>query len=193
MSPIEFAFAVAALLLAPGPTNTLLALSGVSAGFARAMRLIPFELAGYLCVIAPLAIFGVAVLASQPMLAEVVKLAAAAWIMLLAFRLWFRAPQSATACVTAPQMFVTTLLNPKGLIFGLVLVPSGGPDALPAYLLIFMVLALAAATIWSTAGGLFAARAQSHSRAPTMLRFAAASWLAFISMGFATSALTGRV
>jgi len=52
--PVSFTLAVLALLVTPGPTNTLLAASGAIAGLARSMRLIPAELCGYLAAIATL-------------------------------------------------------------------------------------------------------------------------------------------
>jgi threonine/homoserine/homoserine lactone efflux protein len=187
----EFIFAVCALLLTPGPTNTLLALSGASAGFFRAIRLIPFELTGYLLVVVPLAIFGTALMADQPQLAQGIKLGAAVWIMVLAVRLWFRTPAPEADYVTSMQMFVTTLLNPKGLIFGLVLLPSGGAASFPAYLTIFVTCAVSAAIFWAAAGAVLTTRRNGKFRSPALLRFAAALWLAFISASVAAGALTG--
>ena len=42
---------VAAILLTPGPTNTLLASSGIQVGFRKTFRLIPAEAFGYLIAI----------------------------------------------------------------------------------------------------------------------------------------------
>ena len=77
MSTLTFLFAVLALLLAPGPTNTLIGLAGAQHGLHRVARLIPAELAGYLTAIVPVALLGGQVLASAPGLATGLKLAAA--------------------------------------------------------------------------------------------------------------------
>ena len=42
---------VATILLTPGPTNTLLASSGIQVGFKKTFRLIPAEAFGYLIAI----------------------------------------------------------------------------------------------------------------------------------------------
>jgi len=51
-----FLFAVAALLLTSGPTNTLMGLAGASVGFGRALRLVPVEIGAYLLTTLPLAL-----------------------------------------------------------------------------------------------------------------------------------------
>ncbi|MBB5986976.1 LysE family translocator [Sphingobium lignivorans] len=120
MGPAEFTLAIWALLLTPGPTNTLLALSGAQRGVRASLPLIPAELCGYLLVILPLSAGGPLLLTSFPVLATVIKLSAAAWVMYLAMRLWQPVLASrASYDVTARQVFCTTLLNPKALIFGL--------------------------------------------------------------------------
>ncbi|HZF76664.1 MAG TPA: lysine transporter LysE, partial [Acetobacteraceae bacterium] len=45
--PVLFALAVLFILGTPGPTNTLLATSGATAGFRRSLILLPAEAAGY--------------------------------------------------------------------------------------------------------------------------------------------------
>ena len=45
----SFLFVISTILLTPGPTNTLLASAGISAGLRRSVSLLPFECLGYLC------------------------------------------------------------------------------------------------------------------------------------------------
>ena len=136
MSPIELTLAVLALLLTPGPTNTLVLLAGAERGLAGASRLIPAELSGYFLTVLPLVVLGGAFLDSHPQVRTLVVLAAAVWVAVLAVRLW-RLPEQLAAgpTVGARALFVTTALNPKALIFGLVLLPS--PDRLATNLAIF--------------------------------------------------------
>ncbi len=87
MAAAEFLLAIWAVLLTPGPTNTLLALSGAQVGFVRSLRLLPAELCGYLLAVVPLAVIGARVLDAWPQLAVAIRLVAAIWVMYLAVKL----------------------------------------------------------------------------------------------------------
>lgn len=154
MTLASFSLLVLGLLAAPGPTNALVALAGAEAGLQRALRLIPVVLAGYLLVALPLAFLGTGAVAHWPLLALSVRLAAAAWVLLLAVRLWRMGARPGAAAVTARSLFVTTVLNPKGLVIGLVLLP---PPAAPLFAPALAVLAAGIAgvvTAWGLAGHL---------------------------------------
>jgi threonine/homoserine/homoserine lactone efflux protein len=90
MTLTAFLSAVLALLLAPGPTNTLMGLAGAQRGLRGVMRLLPAELFGYLTTILPLIYLGAEVLGQWPVAAVVLKIAAALWVMFLAINLWAR-------------------------------------------------------------------------------------------------------
>lgn len=189
MGTAEFLFAVWALLLTPGPTNTLLALSGASAGFPRALRLTPAELSAYLLVTVPLATFGAAVLAQWPDAARLVKFAAALWVSFLAVKLWrIEAAQAASGEITARRVFVTTLLNPKALVIGLALLPHGDAPAFPLHLGLFAGSVLAVAAIWAGAGALL--RRGTAGALPVLVRRAAACWLGVLAVGLAGAAIS---
>ena len=66
MGLVELCIAIFVLLVTPGPTNTLLLIGGSERGLARALRLIPYEIAGYLSTVLPLALAGNALLDSLP-------------------------------------------------------------------------------------------------------------------------------
>lgn len=126
MSLTEAILAMVMLLLAPGPTNTLLATSASHMGFQRAIRLIPFEVTAYLLVTVPLVLFGNA-LSGYPWVFLSLKGVAACWIAYLAVMLWNGYDHGEDQPpVSAHRLFVTTLTNPKALVFGLVVLP--GPD-----------------------------------------------------------------
>jgi len=181
MTAFEMSFAVLVLLLTPGPTNSLMLLAGAERGWPGAARLIPAELAGYLLTVLPLSLMGTTVLADHHALRTAVTLAAAVWVALLAFRLW-RAPGTGGAgmAVDARALFVTTALNPKALIFGLVLLPS--PDRLAANLAIFAALVVLVALFWAGVGAVLRAGGSGQPRAIFVLRRLASLWLAAISV-----------
>lgn len=189
MGLIEFLVAVFVLLVTPGPTNTLLLIGGSERGLTRALRLIPFEIAGYLTTVVPLALAGNALLDSLPGLRAAVALVAGLWVAWLAVKLWrLPATTASSVTVTGRTVFTTTLLNPKALIFGLVLLPH--PDHLALNLTVFVGQILVVATGWAALGAaLGAGLGPSGPKAArpgrdmlSLLRRAAAVWLAFISV-----------
>jgi threonine/homoserine/homoserine lactone efflux protein len=180
MNSLELALAILALLLTPGPTNSLMLLAGAERGLLRAIRLIPAELAGYLTTVVPLALVGQSVLDAWPGLRTAVALAAAVWVALLALRLW-RLPDGAPAqAVGVRALLVTTALNPKALIFGLVLIPS--PDRLAGNLAVFAGLVVVVALFWSGLGATLLSGAPGQPRALFVLRRLASVFLAAMSV-----------
>jgi threonine/homoserine/homoserine lactone efflux protein len=177
----DLILALAVLLLSPGPTNTLMALAGAERGALRAIPLIAAELTAYLCVVLPLATAGTGLIAAAPGLRPLVTALAAAWVLWLALRMWQIPPagQDGAATVTRHRIFVTTLLNPKALIIGLVLLP-GTPLAPRAA--IFAALVVCAAVAWICLGSILARRGtgQAPGLSP-LIRRGAAVWLALLS------------
>lgn len=176
-----FLSAILALLLAPGPTNTLMGLAGAQRGLRGVVRLLPAELAGYLAVILPLSVAGAGVLARWPALGLGVKAAAAVWVLALALRLWGRGGAPVAATVTARQIFLTTVLNPKALIFGLVLLPAPHDPAFAPRLALFGLAVAGAALVWGMAGQLVQTGAAGPARLMRVQRLASV-WLAAIAV-----------
>jgi threonine/homoserine/homoserine lactone efflux protein len=176
MTQTELALACLALLATPGPTNTLMALAGAERGVARALRLIPAELAGYLLMVVPLALAGAPLFAALPQARAAVAVAAGLWVAFLAVKLW-RMPQTdgTGPMVSARAVFVTTLLNPKALVFGLVLLPDPA-NTLPN-IAVFSVLVALVAVLWALAGSIVGRTRESPSYSLPILRRAASVWL----------------
>jgi threonine/homoserine/homoserine lactone efflux protein len=142
----SFTVALLALLLVPGPTNTLLALSGATVGLYRSLHLLVYELIGYESAIAFIRMTIVPVIARLHGQTRFIRAVAAVYLVGLAVVLWRRQLDHATRVVRAHQIFITTLLNPKALIIGLVLIPVS-PSAVVRYWL------LLSATIPIVGGG----------------------------------------
>lgn len=193
MAVMAFITAVLALLLAPGPTNTLMGIAGAQSGLPRVLRLLPAELGGYLTAILPLAFVGTGLLAQFPAFGAGLKIAAALWVLFLALKLW-RAPASdeAGASVTARRVYLTTMLNPKALIFGLVLLPAPVEDIFLPRLALFCLMVAGVAVIWGSAGAMTQrlGNAENTGSAQTRLRVLyrlASVWLAFVAVSLIVS------
>ncbi len=189
MPYLDLSLALGALLLTPGPTNTLMAVAGAERGWRAGLRLIPAEALAYLAITLPLALVGTGLIAAVPGLKPVVTGLAAAWVLLLAVRLWRLPKGAAQTSVTFARVLVTTLLNPKALIIGLVLLP-GGPLAPRAAL--FAGLIVIAASAWLWLGAVLARRGATPTAGLSpLLRRSAALWLALLSAGLAFRAMAG--
>ena len=135
--PVLFILAVLSLLATPGPTNTLLATSGATVGVRRSLMLLVAELGGYLISIAVLRIVLGPVIAAQPVVGIVLKVAVAAYLAWIAVALWRRSEAlTGEGAVSLRAVFVTTLLNPKALVFAFGIIPTDHPE-LAAYVATF--------------------------------------------------------
>ncbi len=181
MTVTEFALAICVLLITPGPTNTLLFLAGSERGLLGGLRCVPAEVAGYLTTVVPLMVIGTTLIARYPEARQIIALAAGVWVAWLAFGLW-RLPKAgeAHARVTARMVYVTTVLNPKALIFGLVLLPSATHAVQNIAMFVAQVFVIGGA--WATFGASFARKDQGQSAALPLIRRIAAVWLAAVSV-----------
>lgn len=194
MSLSAFALAVLMLLLTPGPTNTLLAVSGAARGIRPSLPLVGAELGGYLTTILPLVFLAAPLLAEQPFAALVIKLASTLWVLLLAARLWTRPPcATEPGAVTVATVYCTTVLNPKGLIIGLALIPAASfasPETLARpllYLAVFGLLVLVVAVCWLSAGAAILRRVAITN--PLLFGRIAASFLVVFAISLAGRAI----
>jgi threonine/homoserine/homoserine lactone efflux protein len=119
---LAFALSILAILAVPGPTNTLLMTSGVSIGFRRSLRLVPAELSGYLIAILVISEIIGTTLWKWPWLAIPARLFVAGYLIGLATHLWGKVSlmDPSSGPISAKYVFVTTLLNPKAIVFALI-------------------------------------------------------------------------
>jgi threonine/homoserine/homoserine lactone efflux protein len=189
MPTFEFCLALAALLLTPGPTNTLMALAGAERGWRGALRLAPLEVAAYGLVTIPLALLGERLFAAHGPARFTITLLAAAWVAALAVRLW-QLPMGQRAMAEGGQgawkLFTTTLCNPKGLVIGLVLLPS--QQSLATALAAFLVILLVVSAVWAGIGS--AVAASGVAERPGVRRIFAC-WLGTLSVWLASVAFSG--
>lgn len=190
MSSLAYVTAVLALLLSPGPTNTLMGLAGAARGLRGVFRLLPAELAGYLTTILPLVWIGAAVLERYPAASAGLKVAAAVWVMFLAVKLWGRSDEGeGGGAVTMGRIYVTTALNPKALIFALVLLPAPQDPLFAQRLALFCAMVTGVALLWGMAGALTQTGAEGTRRLVAVKRIAAV-WLAVVSASLLVNVVT---
>ena len=164
IDPTIFVLAVLSLLATPGPTNTLLATSGAAVGVRRSLVMLVGELGGYLISIAVLRIVLGPVIAAQPAVGIMLKVAVALYLAWIAYKLWTRsAALTADSTVTLRAVFVTTLLNPKALVFAFGIIPVEHP-MLWAYVVAFAVTVPLIGLAWIAIGSIIgAASGERHA------------------------------
>lgn len=160
-----------AILVVPGPTNTLLATSGATVGLTRSLPLLICELAGYETAIALIRLLLVPVLARLPSGVRLMHALAAAYLVALAVGLWRWRLAQATRAVRPHHVFITTLLNPKALLIALVLIPLSAHADLRYWVVLTLMIPLFGSG-WIAVGRLLS---RSSSRGLTALIPKAAS------------------
>ena len=153
---------VITILLTPGPTNTLLASSGIQVGIRKSLRLIPAEAFGYLISITAWGFLIGKVSVHLPLLPTILKLFSASYIIYLAIKLWRTADAEVSfnqPTIRARELFLATLLNPKALLFASAIFPTIAWKKLDYYLShmsLFLVLIVPIAFFWTFIGSILA-------------------------------------
>ena len=180
-----FSLAVATLLAVPGPTNTLLAVAGATLGVRGSLKLIAAEILGYLVAIGFLLAFAGPVVNAYVWAPIATKLLASAYLGWTALHLW-RVSGAQIVDVPAPatlgRLFLTTLLNPKTLIFAFVVFPAADLTSFGRYAATFSMLAAVTGVGWIVMGNLLARLAAAAATPKRISRFAAVSLALFATI-----------
>ncbi|MHA3981215.1 LysE family translocator [Acinetobacter venetianus] len=153
---------VITILFTPGPTNTLLASSGVQVGIKRSLLLIPAEAIGYILGITVWGLFIGKISATLPLVPAFLKLISAGYILYLAMKLWRTANQHVALnqpTIRPRELLCATLLNPKALLFASAIFPALAWKDQEVYLLnisVFVGLILPIALFWIYVGSMLA-------------------------------------
>ncbi|WP_273777341.1 MULTISPECIES: LysE family translocator [unclassified Acinetobacter] len=186
---------VMTILLTPGPTNTLLASSGIQVGFQKSLHLIPAEALGYLIAISIWGIFVDRVAETLPFLPALLKLLSAMYILFLAVKLWKSAANTDLNKVTIigpRQLFLATLLNPKALLFASAVFPLATWNSVPVYMqnmVVFLLLLVPIAFFWVFMGYLLTSNRISWLNQRNLQRTASLILISF-SVPLSYSAMT---
>ena len=176
-----FLLTCALILLTPGPTNTVLAASGAANGWL-ASRLLPLaEAAGYALAVSVFAY--VATLVNGLWWAlPAMKVIASAWLAFCAVRLWTASPvmQGSLGPNASWRVFLTTVLNPKAMIVGTMLIPQSSAEEAALWVASFVLLSILAGFGWVAVGAALPRSIRRHSY----------KGAAFILGGFSLAAIT---
>jgi threonine/homoserine/homoserine lactone efflux protein len=151
--PLLFVLAVLTVTGIPGPTNTLLMMSGATVGIARSMPLLAAEITAYNLSILAVGILLRPWIDDVPLVRVALRVVAAAYLVMLALEIWRARTAKDRAPVTLRHLFVTTLLNPKVFIFALIVVPLQAPNA-SVYLVGFSMIVVLVGALWIAFGAL---------------------------------------
>lgn len=178
---LQFLPAVVVLLLVPGPTNTVMATAGAGPKQSP-LPLLAAELAGYATIITLATIVLVPLVAAWPPAGVIVKLVVSAYLVVIAIKLWrgrIAIEASQTTVVDPALVYLTTALNPKGLIFATTVFPHEHSQ-LWVYAALFAACVLACGFGWFSLGRGLAGL--SGSRATILPRVASVALFGFAAI-----------
>jgi threonine/homoserine/homoserine lactone efflux protein len=157
MDHTVFVIGTLSLLSTPGPTNTLLATAGAGNGFRRSLPLLAAELSGYLLAILVLRTAVGPIVAAVPAFGVALRVVVVLYLIHLALLLWRHGESELAAAgpITFRRVFVTTLLNPKAIIFAFTLLPPAAATDTAGFMPWLAALALQifiVGGVWIAAG-----------------------------------------
>lgn len=178
--PVSFVLACVALLAAPGPTNALLATSGATVGAMRSVPLVAAVIAGYALSVSIVALVLAPVVEAWPWLDIGLRLGCGAYLGWAAWKMWGEGgdarnsdPGVSEPPVRPVAMLVATLLNPKGMVAALEIIPhfkDGRLAEATPFLVTFAALVAAASLVWIGIGAVLKSSAGSRIGSGMMRR-----------------------
>ena len=153
-----FLVEVLGVLALPGPTNSLLFVSGVSRGFRASLHLILAELGAYIITISLLVFVLEPASRNYSTVSQLLRVLCSLYLVYVAFWLWRSGEREVPAShpINFRRVFLTTLVNPKNLIFafGIFPIPSAGSNGMLPYLVSFSAICIGVACGWIGGGAL---------------------------------------
>lgn len=186
MSLTPFILAAAAVLMTPGPTNTILAASGAAMGLRNAALLPLAEAAGYAVAVSLYLVLTRSIAEVHAAL-PILKCVAAAWLLISAWKLWKQRVEVTTPALGSAfgRVLLTTLLNPKAMLVGTILIPNMLPERKLVALGCFLTLSLVAGMGWVALGSFLPSSGRPHAYKGAAVILGAFAFVA------ASSALSG--
>jgi threonine/homoserine/homoserine lactone efflux protein len=166
--------------------------AGAASGF-RALRLIPAEVLGYLTTITIVGYLVGDWVQGVPSLAFALRVVIAAYLIYLAIRLWRSGlqPGNAQRLISFRDVLVTTMLNPKALLFALGIIPVHAPNSI-VYFIAFVIMVIIAGSGWALLGVGLARGLLPKSRTHLVPRLGAVAIAAFAAYLLIAPLLQGQ-
>jgi threonine/homoserine/homoserine lactone efflux protein len=151
-----FLVEVLGVLAVPGPTNSLLFVSGVTRGLRASLTLILAEVWAYSISISFLVLVLEPASRMHSTVGQLLRILCGIYLAQMAVWLWRWEEQKVHAShpITFWRVFLTTLGNPKNLVFAFLIFPSAGFNEMFPYLLSFSAICTGVACGWIAAGAL---------------------------------------
>lgn len=147
-----FFIGVFCILSTPGPTNTLLAASGLDHGVKRSVKLIPAEAIGYIISISFWGFFLLFISKESKELIFLIKIISALYIIFISIKIWiYSSSLDKVNNITPLNLVVSTILNPKGLIFASEVFPRQAWEGMLNYIFYitcFLLILMPIAFLW---------------------------------------------
>jgi len=154
------------VLAMPGPTNSLLFVSGATRGLRAILHLPLAEVTAYLITISLLVFVVGPVAKDHAAVGQLLRVLCSIYLAQTALWLWRSAQPSVDAAhpINALRIFLTTLVNPKNLVFAFAIfpAPAAGSGVMVSSFVGFSVICIIAGFSWIAAGAIIQSAAASR-------------------------------
>ncbi|AJC65845.1 LysE family translocator [Dickeya zeae] len=156
-SVVTMVAGISLILLVPGPTNSLLLVSGLKKGVLKSSPLIIAEACGYITAIGFWAVLLSTITKNIPSFPEIAKAACSIYIFFLAIKIWsFGQLSQSNNNISFSHMVIASAINPKALLFVTLLIPKNFLSSFNGFLLfviLFILVMVPIGFMWVSLGG----------------------------------------
>ncbi|EKZ5284317.1 lysine transporter LysE [Klebsiella aerogenes] len=156
-SIMTMAMGISLILLVPGPTNSLLLVSGLKKGILETSPLIIAEACGYITAIVFWTILLSTIGRNIPLFPEILKILCSLYIFYLAIKVWsFGEFAKSNNSISFNQMVIASALNPKALLFVTLFIPANLLSSINGFALfsaLFLGIMIPIGFLWVSLGG----------------------------------------
>jgi threonine/homoserine/homoserine lactone efflux protein len=154
------------VLAMPGPTNSLLFVSGATRGLRAGLYLPLAEVTAYFVTLSLLILVVGPAAEGHSILSQLLRVLCSLYLAQMAIWLWRSGQRRPDADhpITSLRIFLTTLVNPKNLVFAFAIfpAPAAGSGVMVSSFVGFSVICIIAGFSWIAAGAIIQSAAASR-------------------------------